>query len=128
VNPLVANQSVEALAEPVRLEGLSCEGPLRIAAGTLSRAVDGEISATTVVGVLGADDVQEFKALVGGIADEFGFDATVRLHVGSFSVRLSRHAPILAAVLDVVYIALIVAFFVIALAYTRACNGGIGAE
>jgi len=78
--------------------------------------------------VLGADDVQEFKALVGGIADEFGFDATVRLHVGSFSVRLSRRSPILAAVRDVVYIALIVAFFVIALAYTRACNRGIGAE
>ena len=96
MNPLVANQSVETLAEPVRLEGLSCEGPLRVAAGTLSRAVDGEISATTVVGVLGADDVQEFKALVGGIADEFGFNATVRLHVGSFSVRFSRRSPILS--------------------------------
>ena len=30
--------------------------------------------------------------------------------------------------LDVVYLALMVAFFVLALAYTRACNRGIGAE
>jgi hypothetical protein len=29
--------------------------------------------------------------------------------------------------LDVVYLAIIVAFFVIALAYTRACERGIGA-
>jgi hypothetical protein len=31
-------------------------------------------------------------------------------------------------VLDVVYVALMVAFFVIALAYVRACDRGIGAE
>jgi len=30
--------------------------------------------------------------------------------------------------LDVVYLALMVAFFVLALAYSRACNRGIGAE
>jgi hypothetical protein len=76
--------------KPASVVQLACEGPLRVAAGTMSRAANDEISATTLVGVLGADDVQAFKALVAEIVDEFGFDARVRLHVGSFSVRFSR--------------------------------------
>ena len=90
---LVRNQILEVLAEPAGVEGLACDGPLRVGAGTLSRAHRDEISATTVVGVLGADDVHAFKALVAEIADEFGLDAAVRLHVGSFSVRFSRGSP-----------------------------------
>jgi len=90
VSRLVADQILEALAEPVGGERLACEGPLRVGAGMLSRARCHEISATTVVGVLGADDVHAFKALVAEIADEFEVDATVRLHVGLFSVRFSR--------------------------------------
>jgi hypothetical protein len=43
--------------------------------------------------VLGADDVRAFEALVAQIADEFDFDARVRLHVGTFSVRFSRRSP-----------------------------------
>lgn len=87
---VVAERILETLAEPVSVVHLACEGPLRVAASTLSRAASDEISATTVVGVLGADDVPAFKALVAQIVDEFGFDAGVRLHVGSFSVRFSR--------------------------------------
>ena len=86
----VADRVLETLAERASVVHLACEGPLRVAAGILSRAANDEISATTVVGVLGADDVQAFKALVAEIVDEFGFEARVRLHVGSFSVRFSR--------------------------------------
>jgi hypothetical protein len=86
----VADRILESLVERASVVHLACEGPLRVAAGILSRAASDEISATTVVGVLGADDVQAFKALVAEIVDEFGFDARVRLHVGSFSVRFSR--------------------------------------
>jgi hypothetical protein len=43
------------------------------------------------VGVLGSDDMPAFEALVAEIADELNLDARVRLQVGSFSVRLSRH-------------------------------------
>jgi hypothetical protein len=57
----------------------------------LSNAQSDEISATTVVGVLGSDDMPAFEALVAEIADELNLDARVRLQVGSFSVRLSRH-------------------------------------
>jgi hypothetical protein len=92
---LVANQIAEALAEPARVDGLACERPLRVAAGTLSRAAAHEIGSTTVVGVLGADDVNAFEVLVAEIADEFGLDASIRLRIGSFSVRFSRQAPVL---------------------------------
>jgi hypothetical protein len=46
--------------------------------------------ATTVVGVLGRDDVSAFRALVREIADDYGLDASVTLNVGSFSVRFTR--------------------------------------
>jgi hypothetical protein len=45
-----------------------------------------------VVGVLGLDDVAELRALVGRLVQEFELDASVRIHVGSFSVRFSRPA------------------------------------
>ncbi len=72
--------------------GLQGESQLRVAASLLSRALPGDISATTVVGVLGRDDVDAFTALVARIEDEFDLNARVRLHVGSFSVRFTRRA------------------------------------
>jgi hypothetical protein len=51
-----------------------------------------QVTATTVVGVLGQDDVSAFEELVADIAAEFGLDSRVRLHVGSFAVRFSRPA------------------------------------
>ena len=55
----------------------------------LSSAAAHEMTATTVVGVLGGDDVDAFRALVAEISDEYGLEATLKLHQGSYSVRLS---------------------------------------
>jgi hypothetical protein len=71
---------------------LQSEAQLRVAANTLSHAPPGEVSAITVVGVLGQDDVYAFYALVTQIEAKLDLDAQVALHVGSFSVRFSRHA------------------------------------
>ena len=49
------------------------------------------ISATTVVGVLGRDDLDAFNALVAEIGDESDL-ARPAFRVGSFSVRFSRRA------------------------------------
>ena len=56
----------------------------------LSHAQSDEITATTVVGILGQDDVPAVEALVAAIAQEFGLESSMRTHVGSFSVRFSR--------------------------------------
>jgi hypothetical protein len=90
MNHLLANQVDTELAPPVRDARLASESQLRIGAGTLSGAAVDDITATTVVGVLGADNIRGFEALVADIADEFDLDANVRFHVGSFSVRFSR--------------------------------------
>jgi hypothetical protein len=93
MNELLAKQLDDVLAEPARL---STEAQLHVAAATLARAAPDEITATTVVGVLGADDRSAFEALVHEIADELELDATIRLRVGSFSVRFSRRVPVAA--------------------------------
>lgn len=77
-----------------RCSGLACEAQLRAAAATLADAPPDMITATTVVGVLGQDDRQAFEELVAEIADEFGLETQLRLHVGTFSVRFSR--PVMA--------------------------------
>jgi hypothetical protein len=56
----------------------------------LSHAPAYEMTATTVVGALGRDDVEAFRALVRDIADEYGLDASVTVNVGPFSVRFRR--------------------------------------
>ena len=65
-----ARQAVEArlVAPPLKRKS-----QLRAAANMLSRAHVDDISATTVVGVLGADDVDQFATSMRG----------VRRHVGS---------------------------------------------
>jgi hypothetical protein len=70
--------------------GLGCEPALRVAAATLSRTRTRDISATTVVGVLGLDDRAAVEALVADIAQEFGLESQMRAKVGSFTVRFSR--------------------------------------
>jgi hypothetical protein len=95
VNQTLARQ-LDALVGtdlPDSYTGLACESPLRVAAATLSRASSNEITATTVVGILGKDDASAFQELVGDIAAEFGLETRIRMHVGSFSVRFSRAAP-----------------------------------
>jgi hypothetical protein len=58
----------------------------------LSCAADYEMTATTVVGVLGRDDIDAFRALVQKITEDFDLAATVKMKLGSFSVRFS-HPP-----------------------------------
>jgi hypothetical protein len=74
----------------VRARGLACEGQLRAAAGTVSRAVADVIRATTVVGALAADDRRQFDTLVAAIAAEHGLDVSVKHQTGAFSVRFTR--------------------------------------
>lgn len=90
MNKLLTRQLREVGASSCARPELSCESQLRVAANTLSRAHVDEISATTVVGVLGRDDLAAFEALVAEIGNELDLDARVRLHVGSFSVRFTR--------------------------------------
>jgi hypothetical protein len=81
-----------AIARVNRVEtraALQSEAQLRVAAAILSHAQPGEVSAITVVGVLGHDDLDAFNALVAQIEDELDLDALVTLGVGSFSVRFS---------------------------------------
>lgn len=85
---------VLVLKEPAAaVVSLDCEGPLRVAAATLARALPDEIRATRVVGVLGRDELPAFQAFVKCLVDEFGLEASVRVHGGSFSVRLCRPSP-----------------------------------
>jgi hypothetical protein len=92
VNHLLASQPLD-LTRSTRLDhstGLGSEGSLRVAAEMLSSAESDEITATTVVGILGQDSAQAVEALVADIGDEFGLETRVRMQVGSFSVRFSR--------------------------------------
>jgi hypothetical protein len=69
---------------------LKATAPLEVAARMLSSALEYEMSATTVVGVLGRDDPDAFRSLVSDLSDEYGLDATVKIQPGSYSVRFSR--------------------------------------
>jgi hypothetical protein len=76
--------------EPAKQVALAAEGPLRVAAATLAHAAASEITATTSVGIMGTDDRDEIQRLAAEIADEFDLDITLRLSLGSYSVRFSR--------------------------------------
>ena len=90
VNPSLARELADILSGSGADQELVCEGPLLVAARMLSHATDYEMTATTVVGVLGRDDVDALRSLVHTIVQEFGLEATVKLKVGSFSVRFYR--------------------------------------
>jgi hypothetical protein len=87
----LAHEIDEILSEPARTRiELACERQLTVAASMLSHAPADAMTAVTVVGVLGRDDLDAFRVLVREICDELGLDATVSVQVGSFSVRFSR--------------------------------------
>jgi hypothetical protein len=90
VNPSLDRQVEDILNGSSRRRALASEAPLRVAARMLSGATAYEMTATTVVGVLGSDDLDAFRSLVDSIVKEFGLEATVKLKVGSFSVRFYR--------------------------------------
>jgi hypothetical protein len=89
---VLVGQLNEILDKPESVPALKCESQLRVAAAMLRHARPGEITATTVVGVLGRDDADAFNRLVAEIGDESDLDTDVRLHVGSYAVRFSRRA------------------------------------
>jgi hypothetical protein len=90
VNPSLARELAGLLGEPIPRDKLVYEEALIVAARTLSRAAAYEMTATTVVGVLGHDDIDAFRALVDTLAQDFCLQATPKLKMGSFSVRFSR--------------------------------------
>jgi hypothetical protein len=90
MTPVLTRQLDDILGRPDARPTLKCESQLRVAAATLRHARPGEITATTVVGVLGRDDQDAFNTLLAEIASEHDLDARVRLHVGSYAVRFSR--------------------------------------
>lgn len=71
-------------------EELACTEQLLVAARMLNGGAADQMTATTVVGVLGGDDVDALRSLVDAIAQDFGLEASVRVRAGSFSVRFSR--------------------------------------
>jgi hypothetical protein len=89
---MLARQLEEVVGtdQPGRYTGLGAESQLGVAAATLGRSPSNEVTATTVVGILGRDDVSAFEALVHDIGAEFGLASRIRLRAGSFSVRFSR--------------------------------------
>ena len=92
MNQLLARQIEEAVRGSGVREcvGLGCEESLRVAAATLVHARSDDVSAVTVVGRIGQDDVHAIEALVASIADELGVVYRVRHYPTSFSVRFSR--------------------------------------
>lgn len=92
MDPSLARELTAILGESAQGNKLVCEGPLRVAARTLGHLPAHETSATTVVGVLGVDDLDTFRLLVHDIAQEYGLETTVKIRAGSFSVRFCRPA------------------------------------
>jgi hypothetical protein len=92
MDSLLEQQLQEALAEPARGTPLGCASALRVSAGTLLHAHGDAISATTAVGVLGRDDVDAFQVLVAEVCDEYGLNARVSIHGGTYSVRFTPRA------------------------------------
>ena len=90
---LLTREFLALTARPARTVGLETECALRIAAATLRSRSRRDISAVSVVVPLGLDDVDGLRALVAGLADEFGLLASVRPTVGACAVRFSRREP-----------------------------------
>ena len=90
MNTLLASQVGELLATPAPPREAPYESPLRVGAGTLQRAGADAVSATTILGIVGADDQSSFEALVDQIAREYEIEARIRWHGQSFSVRFCR--------------------------------------
>src|ERR1700730_6289654 len=90
MNTALAREIESIFQERPAPSRLKAAASLEVAARTLSAAATHEMTATTVVGVLGSDDQDAFRSQVSAIAEEYGLEARVRLQVGSYSVRFSR--------------------------------------
>src|SRR5713101_9320651 len=92
MKPGLVRDIEEILQKPDTRDTLKAKGPLTVAASTLSAATVYEMTATTVVGVLGRDDEDAFRSLVKDICDEYDLEARVKIQGGSYSVRFSRRS------------------------------------
>ena len=90
MNPTLQRDIDTVFQVPPAPARLKSAAPLEIASRMLSSAAAHEMTATTVVGVLGYDDAEAFRSLVAEISAEYGLEATVKLQLGSYSVRFSR--------------------------------------
>jgi hypothetical protein len=90
MNPALQHEIETIFQLPAAPAKLKAAAPLEVASRMLSSAAPHEMTATTVVGVLGRDDADAFQSLVADIGEEYGLDATVKIRAGSFSVRFSR--------------------------------------
>lgn len=90
MNSLLAQQLSDLTVGPGCTRDLPYAASLRVAAGTILRADADQVCATTVVGIVGADDLATFESLVQQIADDADLEARIRLRGESFSVRFSR--------------------------------------
>jgi hypothetical protein len=90
MNPALQRQIETIFQVPSAPAKLKAAAPLEVASRMLSSAAPHEMTATTVVGVLGRDDADAFHSLVADISAEYGLKATVKLQQGSYSVRFSR--------------------------------------
>ena len=93
MNPSLVREIEDLIQAPATRDILKAGKPLVVAASMLSAAAPHEMTATTVVGVVGYDDVDALRALVLDLNDEHGLEATVKIQVGSYSVRFSRRSP-----------------------------------
>jgi hypothetical protein len=94
VNNLVYQQIDDLLANSAERKRLTSQNALRVGAATLLNGPPGEITATTVVCDLGADDeLDPFDCLVADLAKEYGLVAAIQQNSGSCSVRFTRPTP-----------------------------------
>jgi hypothetical protein len=90
MNTLLQRQLNELLTDSSTRSKLKCESALRVAAATLCRGGPREITATTVVCDVAADDFEAFASLVTDIADEYGLEtSSIRRRPNSYSVRFT---------------------------------------
>jgi hypothetical protein len=89
MNTLLQQQLNELLTDSSTRSKLTCESALRVGAATLHRGRPGEITATTVVCDVAADDVEAFASLVSEIGDEYGLETRIQQRPGSYSVRFT---------------------------------------
>ena len=89
---LLHRQLEELLSDTPNRTGLKFENALRVGAATLCRGDWSQITATTVVCEVAPDEVEAFESLVVEIAEEYGFDASIRQNAGSNSVRFTLPA------------------------------------
>jgi len=94
MNPTLLHEIETIVQTPPAPAKLKAAARLEVAASMLSSAAGHELTATTVVGVLGHDDVDLFQSLVSELSEEYGLDATVKVQQGSYAVRFSRETII----------------------------------